>query len=219
MKRLVCFLLVMVGLLNLGFIVNSSQNDPKAQEILDAMSQKYKEMSSFKAKFTYTLENDNSKIKESSKGEIFVKGNKFKLKLGEHEIINNGTTVWTYMKESNEVNVSSYEPEDDDLNPTKIYTMYKKGYKYILLSEHNDQGKVYSTVDLEPLDRKTSQFSKVRIIINKKDKTVKSWKIFEKNGNRYSYVVDNFTPNFKIEDNEFTFDKVKYPGVTEIDLR
>jgi outer membrane lipoprotein carrier protein len=219
MKKLICLLFVLVGLVNLSFIVESTQNDPKAQEILDAMSQKYKEMNSFKAKFSYTLENDNNKIKESAEGEIFVKGGKFKLKLGDHEIINNGTTVWTYMKESNEVNISSYEPDDDDLNPTKIYTMYKKGYKYILISEHNDAGKIFSTVDLEPLDRKNSQLSKVRIIINKKDKTVKSWKIFEKNGNRFVYTVKNFTPNFKIEESEFAFDKAKYPGVTEIDLR
>lgn len=212
-------MVVMLGLIQASWVSESAQNDPKAQEILDAMSQKYKEMSSFKAKFTYTMENDNSKIKESSKGEITVKGGKFRLKLGDHEIINNGTTVWTYMKESNEVNISSYEPEDDELNPTKIFTMYKKGYKYILMSEHNEAGKVFSTIDLEPVDRKNSAMSKVRIVINKKDKTVKSWKIFEKNGNRFAYVVETFTPNQKVEDSEFFFDKAKYPGVTEVDLR
>lgn len=219
MKRIVYVAIVVLGLIQVSLTSKTDQNDPKAQEILDAMSQKYKEMSSFKAKFTYTLENDNSKIKESSKGEILVKGGKFRLKLGDHEIINNGTTVWTYMKESNEVNISTYEPDDDDLNPTKIFTMYKKGYKYILMSEHNEGGKVYSTVDLEPIDRTKSTMSKVRIVINKKDKTVKSWKIFEKNGNRFAYVVDAFTPNQKVEDTEFAFDKSKYPGVTEVDLR
>lgn len=213
-------MLVLIGLVHLSFVENPSQNDPKAQEILDAMSQKFKEMSSYKAKFAYTLENDNSKIKESSEGEIVVKGSKFKLMLGDHEIINNGSTVWTYMKGSNEVNISTYEPEDDEFNPTKIYTMYKKGYKYILISEHTDGGKIYSTVDLEPLDRKNTQLSKVRIVINKKDKTLKSWKIFEKNGNRYQYTIKNFTPNVKVEDSEFTFDKTKYPpGLTEVDLR
>jgi outer membrane lipoprotein carrier protein len=219
MKKVICLLFVAIGLINLSFIGNENQNDPKAQEILDAMSKKYKEMDSFKAKFSYTLENDNTKMKETAEGEILVKGVKFRLKLGGQEIINNGTTVWTYLKESNEVNISSYEPDEDDLNPTKIYTMYKKGYKYILISEQNDNGKIYAIVDLEPLDRKSSQFQKVRIVINKKDKTVKSWKIFEKNGNRYLYTVKNFTPNFKVEESDFSFDKAKYPGVTEIDLR
>lgn len=215
MKKLVFALVAMVGMINLSFMSLTSQNDPKAQEILDAMSKKYKEMSSFKAKFSYTLENEAKKMKESAEGEITVKGSKFKLKVGDQEIYNNGTTVWTYMKGTNEVNISSYEPEEDDLNPTKIYTMYKKGYKYILIGEQNDN----SIVDLEPVDRKATQISKVRIIINKKDKTVKSWKIFEKNGNRYAYQVKNFSPNVKVEDSEFNFDKTKYPGVTEVDLR
>jgi outer membrane lipoprotein-sorting protein len=215
MKKLVCLFMVVIGLVNLSFMSTSGQNDPKAQEILDAMSKKYSEMSAFKAKFSYTLENTTSKIKETAEGEITVKGSKFKLKVGNQEIFNNGTTVWTYLKESNEVNISTYEPEEDDLNPTKIYTMYKKGYKYILMGEQNGN----SIVDLEPLDRKKSQLSKVRIVINKKDKTVKSWKIFEKNGNKYDYTVKTFTPNVQVTDSEFNFDKAKYPKVTEIDLR
>lgn len=215
MKKVAFLLLVMIGLVNLSFVFKSGQNDPKAQEILDAMSKKYKEMSGFKAKFAYALQNTESKINETAEGEIVVKGSKFRLKLGNQEIFNNGTTVWTYMKESNEVNISSYDPGEDDLNPTKIYTMYQKGYKYLLMGEQNGN----SIVDLEPLDRKNSQLSKVRIVINKKDKTIKGWKIFEKNGNRYDYNVKAFTPNIKVADSEFTFDKTKYPGVTEIDLR
>lgn len=76
-----------------------------------------------------------------------------------------------------------------------------------------------SIVDLEPLDRKKTQLSKVRLVISKADKTIKSWKIFEKNGNRYDYVIKSFTPNKALEDKEFSFDKSKYPGVEVIDLR
>src|SRR6478609_2557082 len=202
MKRIAFLVVLMVGFASQSFVMNTTQSDPKAQKILDDMSKKYKDMPGFTAKFAYTLENDASKIKESAEGEIAVKGSKFKLKLKNQEIFNNGTTVWTYMKESNEVNISSYEPGEDDMNPTKIYTMYQKGYKYILLGEANGN----SVVDLEPLDRKTTQLSKVRITINKADKTVKSWKIFEKNGNRYDYTIKSFTPNTKLEDKEFTFD-------------
>jgi outer membrane lipoprotein carrier protein len=214
MRKIICILIALVGLIN----ITSAQNDPKAQEILDAMSKKYKDMPSFKAKFTYSLENDNSKIKESSEGEIIVKGGKFHLNMAGQEIINNGTTVWTYLKQSNEVNIATYEPDDDEINPTQIYTIYKKGYKYILLAEQNEGGKVYSVVDLEPLDKK-SQFYKIRIMINKKDKTVKSWKMFEKSGNKYVYSVKNFVPNYKVEDNFFTFDMNQHKGVVPNDLR
>jgi outer membrane lipoprotein carrier protein len=196
-----------------------TQNDPKAQEILDAMSKKYKDMGAFKAKFSYSLENDNTKLKESSEGEIIVKGQKFHLKLAGQEIFNNGTTVWTYMKESNEVTISNPDTDEDAMNPTKIYTLYKKGYKYVMMSDNVKEGnQLFSIVDLEPIDKK-SQFYKIRITINKKDKTVKSWKMYEKSGNRYVYTIKNFVPDFKVEDSYFTFDKTKYKGVEEIELR
>lgn len=195
-----------------------AQNDPKAQAILDEMSNKYKSIPSFRAKFTYTLENKNSGVNETAEGEIVVKGGKFYLKLPQQEIYNNGTTVWTYMKESNEVNISAYEPDEDDINPTKIYTLYKKGYKYVLMAEEPAEGgKAVDIIDLEPTDKK-NQFFKIRLVINKKDKTIKSWKMFERNGNKYTYIVKSFTPE-TIDDNFFIFDKNKYKGVHVEDLR
>jgi outer membrane lipoprotein-sorting protein len=44
-------------------------------------------------------------------------------------------------------------------------------------------------------------------------------KIFEKNGNQYSYEITNFTPNANVTDATFTFDPKKYPGVEVVDLR
>lgn len=195
-----------------------AQHDSKALAILDAMSKKYKEIPNFKAKFTYSLMSDVTGVKESSEGEIIVKGGKFILKLANQEIINNGTTVWTYVKESNEVNISDYQPDENDITPTKIYTMYKKGYKYLFVEEKTEAGKTYETVDLIPEEKK-NQIFKVRIDINKKDKTVKSWKVFEKNGNRYLYTVKTFTPEPTLMDNMFNFDKTKYKGVEVVDLR
>ncbi len=214
MRKIASLLIVLfVSLSKVSF----AQYDPKAAAILDAMSSKYKSMPSFKAKFVYTLEAANN-VKETSEGEIVVKGSKFILKIDGQEIINNGSTVWTYIKDANEVNVSNYEPDENDMNPTKIYSMYKKGYKYTFLEEKNENGKTYEVVDLIPEDRKPQIF-KVRMEINKKDKTLKSWKIFEKNGNKYYYTVKEFIPDFKVEDNYFSFDVSKHKGVEVIELR
>jgi len=210
---IVCVCVVMVGL------SANAQYDPKAQSILDAMSNKYKEMPSFKAKFSFTLDNPQAKVKESSEGDIAVKGARFHLKMGNQEIYNNGTTVWTYLKDVNEVNISTYEPEENEVTPTKIYTLYKKGYKYQYLEEKVYNGVVYDVVELNPEDVKKSKFFKIKIEISKTDKSVRSWKIYEKNGSTYTYMIKAFTPNLKLEDNYFNFDKSKYTGVSVEDLR
>ncbi len=192
--------------------------DPQAEKILDEMSKRYKEMSGFKAKFSYELENKEYNMKEKAEGEITVKGSKFSLKVGDQEIINNGTTVWTYFKDANEVNISDFNPDPDDITPDKIYTMYKKGFKYIMMGEQSVDGQLVNIIDLEPTDRK-AKINKIRLIINKGDKQLKSWKIFENTGNVYTYYIKSLTPNVKLDDSFFSFDKAKHPGVEINDLR
>ncbi len=207
-------------LLTAFFIVSTAfgQYDPKALTILDEMSNKFKTYSSFKATFTFTLSNASAKINEVSAGELMVRGSKYRIKLPKMEIINNGTTVWNYMKEANEVNISTYDPADDDISPNKIYTMYKKGYKYTYIGDKVEAGKTYQIVELVPEDRK-NRFFKVRLEINKIDKSIKNWTLYEKNGNIYEYSIKTFLPNTVADDTPFTFDKSKYPGVEIIDLR
>jgi outer membrane lipoprotein carrier protein len=195
-----------------------AQYDQKAASLLDEVSKKYEEIKSYKANFVYELENTQAKLNEKFNGEINVKGNKFNLKLGTQEIFNNGTTVWTFLKDENEVNVSDYSPDEDEISPTKIYSIYKQGYKYLLGEEEKLKGVSFQTVDLVPENKKKTYF-KIRLWINKKEKSISCWKIFEKNGNRYLYTVSNFQANIKIDDSAFNFDKTKYKGVEVIDLR
>jgi outer membrane lipoprotein carrier protein len=196
----------------------SAQKDPKAEQILNQMSAKYKTFKAFKAEFTYTLESANASVKDNFKGDIIVKGDKYFLKLAQQEVYNNGVTVWTYMREENEVNITDYAPDEDDVTPTKIYTMYKKGFKYVMSDENNENKALYYVIDLIPED-KTKQVFKIRITINKADSSIKKWKVFEKNGNRYNYAIAKFTPNPVVDDKAFVFDKAKYKGVQVVDLR
>ncbi|NJM26953.1 MAG: hypothetical protein HC859_17265 [Bacteroidia bacterium] len=59
----------------------------------------------------------------------------------------------------------------------------------------------------------------MRINIGKKDKTIQSYTMFDKSGNRYTYTITKFNPNVKVDDAYFVFDPKKYPGVDVIDLR
>src|SRR4051812_31032063 len=103
-----------------------AQYDPKALEILDAMSKKYRALSSFEANIAYTLTNETEKINEEFKGKITVKGDKFRLALPEQEVYNNGTTIWTYLPEAKEVNIDNVDAKSDEVTPSKFYDIYKK---------------------------------------------------------------------------------------------
>ncbi|MDH3711705.1 MAG: outer membrane lipoprotein carrier protein LolA, partial [Cyclobacteriaceae bacterium] len=57
-----------------------AQNDRKALEILDAMSEKYQNTTAFKANLVYKLENPQEKLNETFRGEITVMGSMYRLK-------------------------------------------------------------------------------------------------------------------------------------------
>ena len=196
----------------------SAQYDPKALEILDAMSKKYKSIPAFEANIACTLTNDVDKINEEFKGKITVKGDKYRMVLPEQEVINNGATIWTYLPEAKEVNIDNYDPASADVNPSKMHEVYKKNFKYLYLQDKTEGGVLCEEIDLVP-EKKDAQYFKIKMFINKKEKTIQSFTLFDKGGNRYKYTISKFTPNGKIEDSFFTFDPKKYPGVEVIDLR
>jgi outer membrane lipoprotein-sorting protein len=214
MKKILALLTLSVSLLSTA----SAQQDPKAGKILDQMSAKYQAMKAFKASFTQTLENDAAKVKENLSGDITVSGQKFRLKMSGQEVINDGKTVWAYAKSENEVTVSDNEPDEQEISPSQIYTLYKKGYKYSYVQEAKENGELVDVIELSPEDR-TNQIFKVRMKVSKADKSVKSWQMFKKNGNRYTVKINKFTPNVPVDATTFNFDKTKYKGVRVIDLR
>ena len=57
------------------------------------------------------------------------------------------------------------------------------------------------------------------MLINKKEKSIQSFTMFDKSGNKYKYTITKFNPAAKVEDAVFIFDAKKYPGVEIIDLR
>lgn len=195
-----------------------AQYDPRALTILDNMSNKYQNMGAYLANFTYALQNEQEGISESFDGTLLVDGDKFRLIMAGQEIYCNGTTVWTYIEEINEVNIDNYYPAEMEMSPSNIYAAYKKGYKYQFVEEVNTNGNTTQIIDLVPEDS-GSPFFKIRLSIGKSDLSLNGWEIFDKNGNRYNYTVRS-VQNKSIKDpKEFEFEVKRYPGVEVIDLR
>lgn len=113
-----------------------------AQQILDNVSEHYKNQKSFYIKFQSTLENNGAKTKDSYTGEVYVKGNKYNLTVPKMDIrqIYDGKKLYTISSENQEVTVSRPEKDSDELfTPTRVLDIYKNGYT---LSLDKKQGNV-----------------------------------------------------------------------------
>lgn len=207
----------MLGLAVLMTLPAMAQKDKRAKDILDAMSKKYKALKSYQAAFTYN--SVGAGAKEAYKGDLTVKNEKFRLLLGGQEVFTDGQTMSTYIKESNEVNVQDYDAgATSELNPTQIYTIYKRGFDYRFLKEQKQGGRTLEVIELTP-NREKSPIKTVEISVDKADKSVRNWLIVNKDGKRTSYAITKFTPNVNVPDSFFVFDKTKHPGVEVVDLR
>ena len=205
-------LILAVAVAHLG--LSQGQKDPSALTILEAMSAKYKSYPSFEASFIHSLV-DPDGSKEDFTGTVTVKGDKYKLDVGGQEITNDGKTVWTYLEEVNEVSVSDYYPEDEEISLSNIFSIYEDGYKYVYVEE-KDSGKTH-VIDLEP-EASGKDIYKIRMEIASNN-DLRSFTLFERSGVKYLYAIDKFNGNINITDSFFVWDENKYPGVEVIDFR
>ncbi|MCC6383949.1 MAG: outer membrane lipoprotein carrier protein LolA [Bacteroidia bacterium] len=196
-----------------------AQKDAKASGALKAVNENYKSFKTIKAAFTITIENLKDKTIEKQKGVLTLKGDKYRVELASQDIISDGTTIWTHLKEENEVQVNANDnSKEDQLTPKRIFILGDTGFKTKFASEKKIGESVFQTVELFPDDSKKPYF-KIIATLDKTKKLVSSVKIMNKSGINLTYSVDKFTPNVDVSDSFFTFDSSKHPEAEVIDLR
>lgn len=207
---------ILIALLAVGSLSSvNAQTDPKAKAILDDLSAKTKAYTSIKAEFNFTTEKKD-KTKESQNGKIETKGNKYKLEIPGHEIYCDGKTIWDYIKDANEVQIKDMETgADDAVNPSTIFTMYEKGFKY----KFDGEDATTQTISLFPENPDKKKYHTVKLYIDKTKKQISSVKMMMKDGSTQTYTIKSFVTNTAIPDADFTFDAKAHPKVETNDLR
>lgn len=219
MKSIFSSLWIAVILLCLTTTVQAQIQDPEAKAILDQVSSKYRSLKSFKAKFKRTIKSNSGEEYGSQSGTILVSGIKFQMEVDELKIYCDGKTVWTWMQDVNEVNVTNYEKDGEEVTPTTIYDIYKKDYKYVLYGSREINGKMAHVMDLEPTDN-SSEITKIRLWVEKESNEIVQWTVFQRGSNdRQVFEILEFTPNMDVKSEMFVFEKSKHPSVTVVDLR
>jgi len=217
MKNKILLSVLVLFTVNLIF----AQQDPKAKTILQEVSKTTKSYSTIKLKFRYIIDNKIEKTQDTTKGTIYIKGNKFKLFFLKNEIFSDGTTVWTHQISSNEITISKPEADDENtLNPSKMLTIYEKGYKYRFMGEFKSKKGDFYQIDLYPKKHEDKAYSVIKLKIDKAKKRVISVKMIGKDRVDYLIELTQFKPNIKVTDELFIFNKEKYPSDIEInDMR
>lgn len=206
--------ITIIALLAVGSL-NAIAQDPKAKKVLDELSVKTKAYTTIKAEFSWVVEKKD-KSKDSQSGKIQTKGAKYKLEIPGHEIYCDGKTVWDYIKDANEVQIKDMEVGGDDaVNPSNIFTIYEKGFKY----KFDGEDATTQTISLFPTNPDKKKFHTIKLTIDKTKKQISSVKMFMKDGSTQTYTIKTFVGSTPIPDTDFVFDTKAHKGISVDDLR
>ncbi|HCY42768.1 MAG TPA: hypothetical protein DHV48_15695 [Prolixibacteraceae bacterium] len=211
----------LIAILSFFVVSGYGQQDAKAKEILEKVTKTTQSLKSIEAKFSFEMNNKAQNIQEKSSGTIILKNKKYKLNIPQMglQVTCDGKTIWTYMVNSNEVSISNLDEETDDLmDPTRIFTIYERGFNYKYVSETVDGGVPVYNINLTP-QKPTGEISSIKLMIDKPKMLIRGADMTGKDGNNYKVSISQFKTDEVFKDSDFVFDPSKYKGIEIVDMR
>jgi len=189
-----------------------------AKNLLDEVSKKYDGYQTVEAKFSFKAVPANGESYQD-KGTLYLNKieGQYKIVLSEQNLISDGKSVWSVLKEDKEVQVSQADNSAQSIGPNNIFTFYKSGYKYISMDDQPSKNGQLKVVELSP-ENKNSNYFKIKLRINQNNH-IHDVTIHDKSGAKYIYEINNLYVNHKIPSSTFQFQKSQFPNFEIVDLR
>ena len=184
----------------------SAQQDTKAKNILDKTVEKYNQSKGISVIFG-----------GSQSGKLLLKGEKFQLTTQDVTTWFDGQTQWSYLKQNEEVNISTPTPEElRAINPYAWLSLYKQGFNYRYSGVKTREGKQGHEIVLTPQTKQDIQ--SITLLIGSDYEPIYIG-ILPTEGQMQEFIVHNYRTQLNLNDNAFRFDRSKYPNAEIIDMR
>jgi outer membrane lipoprotein-sorting protein len=198
MKK-ICFLIA-------ATLISAATFAQTAKSVLDKAAANITVKSGVQAKFKMTGSMGNTS------GTIAIKGRKFHATTPQAIVWFDGKTQWTYMKNNDEVNVTTpTESQLQAINPYNFINLYKNGYDATL----NSSGKDY-VVHLTA-STKDKKIRELFITVNKSSNTPTQVKLLQ--GTKWTIFDISDLKKQSVPDSQFRFNAKDFPQAEIIDLR
>ena len=190
-------------------ISSYAQNSQKAKTLLDEVYTNVTSYENIFIDFNYTLENTEANIKQETKGNVTLKGDKYLANLFGATQLFDGSKVYTVVPDNEEVTIENPSEEENTVTQSKMLTFYKTGHNYQWDILQNVNGRKIQFVKLIPIDTNTEIKS---ILLGVDAQTKHIYRLIEtgKNGTKTTITVNSFKTNQPLSKSLFTFDEAKY---------
>lgn len=189
------------------FLTGSSASAQSATSVLDKCAAAVSLKDGATAQFTM-----NSAQYGNNSGTISIKGQKFYMKSAPTTMWFDGKTLWTYMSNNDEVNISTPTAQQmQALNPYNFINLYKQGYSSTMTTSATAYSVHLTSTD--PQHKITEAF----ITVDKTSYAPKEIKMLI--GQKWTTFTVSGLKAENLDDSRFRFDSSAYPDAEIIDLR
>ncbi len=182
----------------------------EAKQLLNEVSEKVKSYDNISIDFKYVLDNSEENIKQETRGDVVMEGDKFVLNILGTTRLFNGKTFYTISPEDEEVTISNEDFNDENtITPSKMLSFYEDGYTYKMDIILNVKGRKVQYIKLTPISSDT-EIKEILLGIDAQTKHIYNLIEIGINGTKTTLTVNSFKTNEQLSKTLFTFDESKY---------
>lgn len=188
-----------------------SQNDIRAEKLLNSVSEKIDSSETFKINFTYTLENLIEDINQDSDGSIVIKDDNYLLEFMGIKQLCDSKKVYSIVPENEEIIISNIdEDESETIQPSKLLKFYREGYLILWDKKELILEKEIQFVKLIPINS-NSDIDYLQLGINISNNDIVKLIEIGKNKTKTILSVNQLQYDIEIDLNFFVFSEEDYP--------
>jgi outer membrane lipoprotein-sorting protein len=197
------------SLLLLLFSIGTSWAQNPSAALLDKVSKQMASKENISLEFNYALFNAEAKINQETAGKVYIKGDKYHFEYLGVIQINDTKKTYTIVPDNEEVTIVDNKNAIDEMNPAKILSFYKEGYRFTWDIPQNVGGRKIQYIKLNPIDS-TSDIASILLGIDTLKNEV--FKVIEtgKNGTKTTITISQYKSNSNLDPALFIFDEKKY---------
>jgi len=197
------------SLLLLLFSIGTSWAQNPSAALLDKVSKQMASKENISLEFNYALYNAEAKINQETAGKVYIKGDKYHFEYLGVIQINDTKKTYTIVPDNEEVTIVDNKNAIDEMNPAKILSFYKEGYRFTWDIPQNVGGRKIQYIKLNPIDS-TSEIAIILLGIDTLKNEV--FKVIEtgKNGTKTTITISQYKSNSTLDPALFIFDEKKY---------
>lgn len=188
----------------------TAQSDPAAEKLANKVLDKLNGYTNVVVSFRYVLENTNENIKQETRGDVTIEGEKYILNLMGSQRIFDGKYIYTIIPEDEEVIISRFNESDEtEITPSKMLTFFESGYDFKMDIVKNENGRKIQFLQLIPKE-KDAEIKQIFLGIDQQTYHIHNLIQLQNNGTKTEIKVIGFKVNQPLSDIMFEFNEDKY---------